>query len=206
MFTGIVQGTGTIRLFELSQDFARVYIDLPAELLADIKTGASVSTHGICLTVAEIDEQGIGVDVMKETLLKTNFGTLHVGDRVNIERSMRMGDEIGGHVMSGHIAGTAEVKARKAEGENVELRLKLPEGLEDYVFEKGFIGLNGCSLTVTDLVQTDGGAEFSVWLIPETLKLTTFGNVNEGDNINVEIDPQTQVIVDTVKRELAKQK
>ena len=205
MFTGIVQGTGTIRLFELSQDFARVYIDLSSELLANIKTGASVSTHGVCLTVVEIDDKGIGVDVMKETLLKTNFGTLHVGDKVNIERSMRMGDEIGGHVMSGHIAGTAEVVRRQEDGDNVELRLRLPEALDDYVFEKGFIGLNGCSLTVTDLVQKNGGTEFSVWLIPETLKLTTFAEVTEGSRVNVEIDPKTQVIVDTVKRELREQ-
>ncbi len=204
MFTGIVKGTGEILRFDMRPDFARVAIGLTPDLLEGVRNGASVSTHGICLTVVEHDEASIAVDVMRETLAKTNIGGLHVGDRVNIERSMRMGDEIGGHVMSGHISGTAEVVVRNENGENVELRLRLPRGMEQYVFEKGFIGLNGCSLTVTDLKEVEGQTEFSVWLIPETLRLTTFDVVGVGDRVNVEIDPQTQVIVETVKRVLRK--
>lgn len=201
MYSGIVEGKAVVQLFEMGSGIARVVIEVPIGFDDGLELGASVSVQGVCLTVAELRQDGIALDVMKETLLKTNLGTLRVGDEVNVERSLKMGSEIGGHPMSGHIAGVAKVIARIEDEANVELRLEIPEALTDFVFEKGFIGLNGCSLTVSGLE----GNQFSVHLIPETLNRTTFGAVKEGDLINVEIDAQTQVIVETVRRHLAKQ-
>lgn len=201
MYSGIVEGKAVVRLFEMGSGIARVVIEAPKGFDDGLAIGASMSVQGVCLTVAQLRSEGIALDVMKETLLKTNLGSLRVGDEVNIERSLKMGSEIGGHPMSGHVAGVAKVIARLEDGANVELRLEIPEELVDFVFEKGFIGLNGCSLTVSGLK----GNEFSVHLIPETLNRTTFGATKVGDLINVEIDAQTQVIVETVRRHLAKQ-
>ena len=136
---------------------------------------------------------------MGETLAKTNLDTLQPGDKVNIERAARFGDEIGGHSMSGHITATAEISRIEANGLNRTVWFRLPENLKDYVFPKGFIGLDGCSLTI----GTVSDNEFNVHLIPETLSRTLFGSRQAGERVNVEIDPQTQVIVDTVARILA---
>ena len=121
------------------------------------------------------------------------------GDKVNIERAARFGDEIGGHSMSGHITATAEISRIEANGLNRTVWFRLPENLKGYVFPKGFIGLDGCSLTI----GTVSDNEFNVHLIPETLNRTLFGSRRAGERVNVEIDPQTQVIVDTVARILA---
>ena len=138
-------------------------------------------------------------DLMGETLRLTNLGALHVGDRVNIERAARFGDEIGGHPMSGHIIGTAEVTRVIETENNRQLWFCLPDGLSKYVFTKGYIGIDGISLTVGEVAEE----EFSVNLIPETLARTQIGSRRPGDRVNIEIDPQTQVIVDTVERVLA---
>ena len=139
---------------------------------------------------------------MGETLSKTNLGRLKEGDMVNLERAAKFGDEIGGHLMSGHIITTTRITCIKENDFNRTVWFALPDLLKSYILTKGFVGLDGCSLTIGDVTET----EFNVHLIPETLKRTLFGNRRVGDMVNVEIDPQTQAVVDTVKRFMKQQR
>lgn len=202
MFTGIVQGMA--RVVAVSQptvDFRRHTIELPEHLAHSLQIGASVAHNGCCLTITDIDGRNVSFDLMAETLAKTNLGKLNVGDWVNVERAARFGDEIGGHLMSGHIITTTEIVRVERSELNQTVWFRLPENLREYVLEKGFIGLDGCSLTI-GTVRED---EFCVHLIPETLRQTLFGSRQEGDVINVEIDAHTQAVVATVKRVLHSQ-
>lgn len=201
MFTGIVQGLGRVLAIEQpSDDFRRHTVELPDEISEDLQLGASVANNGCCLTIVKILGNQVCFDLMTETLAKTNLGSLKVGDWVNIERAARFGDEIGGHLMSGHIMQQTEITRIESSQYNKTVWFKLPEHLAKYVLPKGFIGLDGCSLTIGDVTLD----EFNVHLIPETLQRTLFGTRQVGDEINVEIDAQTQAIVDTVQRVLQK--
>lgn len=200
MFTGIVQGTGKlIAIEQKNADFRTHTVELPDHMAHDLQIGASVAHNGCCLTITEFDGKRVKFDLMAETLAKTNLGSLNVGDRVNLERAARFGDEIGGHVMSGHIITQTEITHIQQNEHNCTIWFRLPENIKPYVLSKGFIGLDGCSLTIGD-VEND---RFNVHLIPETRQRTLFGSRQIGDIINVEIDPQTQAIVDTVARLLA---
>ncbi|WII92931.1 riboflavin synthase subunit alpha [Kingella negevensis] len=203
MFTGIVQGMGKLVAIEqLSADFRSHTVELPEHMAQDLQIGASIAHNGCCLTITQINERNVRFDLMAETLAKTNLGSLKVGDSVNLERAAKFGDEIGGHVMSGHIITQTEIVRIEKSEHNRTLFFKLPENIADYLLSKGFIGLDGCSLTIGDVAN----GEFNVYLIPETLQRTLFGTRQVGDKINVEIDAQTQAVVDTVKRVLAAQK
>lgn len=200
MFTGIVQGTGLIRAIDSpAPDFRRFTVELPEHLAGGLETGASVAHNGCCLTVTRVSGCLAEFDLMAETLAKTNLGSLKAGDRVNLERAARFGDEIGGHVMSGHIITQTPVTRIEQSEHNRTLWFALPAELKPYVLTKGFIGLDGCSLTIGSVTER----EFNVHLIPETLQRTLFGSRQVGDCVNVEIDAQTQAIVDTVERVLA---
>ncbi len=199
MFTGIVQGTAEVVEIRDGKDFRSLRMRLPEGLLPGLAAGASVAHNGCCLTVVEIDAGLVGFDLMRETLRVTNLGELTVGDRVNVERAARFGDEIGGHQMSGHILCMAEVSRVLESENNHQVWMRLPSQWMKYVFTKGYIGIDGISLTIGE-VQGD---EFNVNLIPETLARTTIGGRRPGDRVNIEIDPQTQTIVDTVERVLA---
>lgn len=201
MFTGIVQGTASVVAINKKANFQTHIIELPESLSAGLTIGASVAHNGCCLTVTEINGQRVAFDLMQETLSLTNLGDLNVGDVVNIERAAKFGDEIGGHSMSGHIIHMATLVDIVVSDNNKTLWFELPLELMKYVLPKGYIGLDGCSLTIGEV----NGSRFCVYLIPETLQRTLFGQRNLGDNINVEIDPQTQAIVDTVERVLAAQ-
>ncbi len=199
MFTGIVQGTAEVVEILSKEDFRTHVLRMPAAQLEGLAPGASVAHNGCCLTVTRVEGDRVSFDLMQETLRLTNLGRLSVGERVNVERAARFGDEIGGHQMSGHIIATAGV-IRVIESENNrKLWFRLPERLGKYLFEKGYIGIDGISLTVGEVK----GCEFDVNLIPETLARTNIGTRQPGDLVNVEIDPQTQTIVDTVERVLA---
>lgn len=200
MFTGIVQGMGEITALTDHPHFRRYRLRLPAGCHNALQLGASVANNGCCLTITAINGDEVDFDLMGETLAKTNLGLLSVGDAVNIERAARFGDEIGGHVMSGHIMATTTIVRIDAEGHNRTLWFALPEALKPYLLSKGFVGLDGCSLTLGDVLDDT----FSVHLIPETLKRTLFGQRQVGDVINIEIDAQTQAVVDTVRRIWAK--
>lgn len=202
MFTGIVTASLPITSVERLPGLSRLGVALGA-LAYDLQRGASVAIDGVCLTATEIEREGEGrvrFDVMQETLTKTTLGQLEVGDRVHVERSARFGDEVGGHIVSGHVSGMARVIQVERPENNFVLTLQLPENAWKYVFDKGFVSLKGASLTVVDL---DAQAHtFSVWLIPETLALTTFATLRPGDAVNIEVDPHTVTIVETVERTL----
>ena len=161
-----------------------------------LKVGDSLAVNGCCLTVTAIQDDLVSFDLMQETLRVTNLGTLKKGERVNFERAARFGDEIGGHQMSGHISCTAGVIEVTKSENNHQIRFLLPEEFSRYLFAKGYIGIDGISLTLGQV----SGPEFDVSLIPETLARTNIGGRRPGDRVNIEIDPQTQAIVDTVER------
>ena len=201
MFTGIVQGTGKIvHIHQPSADFRSHTVALPEHMAHNLQIGASIAHNGCCLTITQINGNQATFDLMAETLAKTNLGSLKTGDSVNLERAARFGDEIGGHPMSGHIIATTPISRIEHSAHNRTLYFRLPPQLAAYILPKGFIGLDGCSLTIGD-VSTH---EFSVHLIPETLHRTLFGSRRTGDSINVEIDAQTQTVADTVARILTK--
>lgn len=203
MFTGIVQGTGKIvHIHQPSADFRSHTVALPEHMAHNLQIGASIAHNGCCLTITQINGNQATFDLMAETLAKTNLGSLKTGDSVNLERAARFGDEIGGHPMSGHIIATTPISRIEHSAHNRTLYFRLPPQLAAYILPKGFIGLDGCSLTIGDVTAH----EFNVHLISETLQRTLFGSRQAGDSINIEIDAQTQAIVDTVERVLAQRK
>ncbi|MFU8816156.1 MAG: riboflavin synthase subunit alpha [Pseudomonadales bacterium] len=197
MFTGIVQGLCRIVAVDQQPSLRRLRIDL-GRLAAGLELGASVAVNGTCLTVTEVEAGVARFDVIRETLERTNLGDLKTGSLVNIERSFRVGDEIGGHIVSGHISGVAELVRIDTGPNERNVFFSVPEALTRYLTLKGFVALDGASLTIARL---DAGArEMAVCLIPETIARTTLGTAQVGDCINLEVDQQTQTIVDTVER------
>lgn len=200
MFTGIVQGTAEIVAIEEKELFRTHVVRLPEALLPGLALGASVAHNGCCLTVTAIDGDRVSFDLIKETLRITNLGELATGDVVNIERAAKFSDEIGGHLMSGHIMTTAEICKIIQSENNREIWFKLQDAAQmKYILHKGFVGIDGISLTVGDVTKS----KFCVHLIPETLERTTLGAKKLGHRVNIEIDPHTQAIIDTVERVLA---
>ncbi|CFQ85006.1 riboflavin synthase subunit alpha [Yersinia frederiksenii] len=200
MFTGIVQGTAPVVAIEEKSNFRTHVVEMPDELLPELALGASVAHNGCCLTVTEVNGNRVSFDLMKETLRITNLGDIKVGDVVNLERAAKFSDEIGGHLMSGHIICTAEIAKIYTSENNRQIWFRMPsDDLMKYVLHKGFIGIDGISLTIGEVV----GNRFCVHLIPETLARTTLGKKRLGHRVNIEIDPQTQAVVDTVERVLA---
>ncbi|MDA5522495.1 riboflavin synthase subunit alpha [Yersinia kristensenii] len=200
MFTGIVQGTAPVVAIDEKSNFRTHVVEMPTEMLPELALGASVAHNGCCLTVTEVNGNRVSFDLMKETLRITNLGDIKVGDVVNLERAAKFSDEIGGHLMSGHIICTAEITKIYTSENNRQIWFRLPsDDLMKYILHKGFIGIDGISLTIGEVV----GNRFCVHLIPETLARTTLGKKRLGHRVNIEIDPQTQAVVDTVERVLA---
>lgn len=201
MFTGIVKGLFKVGKLEKKPHMTSFAITFNEELLNGLQTGASVSVDGVCLTVTRINGKQVWFDVIQETLNKTTLKHLEEELQVNIERSARFGDEIGGHLLSGHVYGTSKIHKIEHFENNKIVTFKADPTWMKYFFPKGYIALDGVSLTLVDVLQ-DG--YFTVHLIPETLRLTKFGTKIEGDLVNVELDSQTQAVVDTVERAMAK--
>ncbi|CNH41341.1 riboflavin synthase [Yersinia mollaretii] len=200
MFTGIVQGTAPVVAIEEKSNFRTHVVEMPTEMLPELALGASVAHNGCCLTVTAVEGNRVSFDLMKETLRITNLGDIQVGDVVNLERAAKFSDEIGGHLMSGHIICTAEITKIYTSENNRQIWFRMPsDDLMKYVLHKGFIGIDGISLTIGEVI----GNRFCVHLIPETLARTTLGKKRLGHRVNIEIDPQTQAVVDTVERVLA---
>ncbi len=200
MFTGIVQGTAEVLAIEEKPNFRTHIVSLPDEMLRGLELGASVAHNGCCLTVTEVNGNRVSFDLVKETLRITNLGELRPGDNINVERAAKFSDEIGGHLMSGHIMTTAEISKIITSENNREIWFKPQDTLQmKYILHKGFIGIDGISLTVGEVTKS----KFCVHLIPETLARTTLGSKRLGDRVNIEIDPHTQAIVETVERVLA---
>ena len=204
MFSGIVQTKLAIKEINKQADFASLVYDFPAQFSAGLKLGASVAQNGVCLTVRTMEtnaDGGIRVsfDAIAQTLKLTNLSDLKSGDEVNIERAARFGDEIGGHVVSGHVFGCIRVLSVEQDALNMRLVFERPAELRPYLLNKGFVALNGCSLTLADVTQDT----FTVCLIPETRDVTVFGTIEVGAKVNLEIDPSTQATVDTIKELMA---
>lgn len=199
MFTGIVQGIAPIHSITEKANFRTQVVKLPLEMRKGLEIGASVANNGVCLTVTEINDDLVSFDLMQETLRITNLGALKAGDYVNIERAMQMGTEIGGHLLSGHVYCTAVISNIIASENNRQIWFELPSAdVMKYILTKGFIAVDGISLTIGEVK----GNQFCVNLIPETLQRTLMGQRKIGDVVNIEIDPQTQAIVDTVENYL----
>lgn len=199
MFTGIVQTKLAIKEIIRKEDFATFVFEFSDKLRQGLEIGASVAINGTCLTVRTIDGENVFFDAIGQTLNVTNLGQLEKGHWVNIERAAKFGDEIGGHPLSGHIMEQTEVTAVNETENNLVVWMQRPQSLAPFILDKGYVALNGCSLTIAE-IEDD---VFSVHLIPETRDVTTFGDVQVGDKINVEVDAQTQAVVETVKRLLS---
>lgn len=200
MFTGIVQGLCDVTSVERDTSLMRLGIALGA-LGRGVQPGASVAINGTCLTVTATSDEETRFDVIQETLDLTNLDALEPGMQVNVERSFRVGDEVGGHILSGHVSGVARV-SRIEQADNLRnLYFTVPRDLVRYLTLKGFVALDGASLTISHCDAAK--AEIGVSLIPETIARTTLGRVEVGDAVNLEVDAQTQVIVETVERVLA---
>ncbi len=198
MFTGIIQAVATIAALR-DQDGLRTFtMEFPEGFCQDLAIGASVSHDGVCLTVTEIlSPTRATFDVMLQSLNITTLGQYQVGDVLNVERAAKDGAEIGGHPLSGHVDFTAPVLEVLKTNTNHKIRFGIPEPFRPYVFAKGYIAINGASLTVAEVDRKAGW--FEVWLIPETLRMTVFGRKQVGDLVNIEIERSTQVVVDTVR-------
>ena len=207
MFTGIVQGVARVASIGERSGLRSLRLEFPAGFAAGLVVGASVSVDGTCLTVTALHgSSAADFDVMQQTLALTTLGALAVGSRVNAERAAKDGAEIGGHPLSGHVDFTARVAEVRQPENNHVLRIDVSAPWMRYVFAKGYIAVNGASLTVAEAGREPGGAGwFEAWLIPETLRMTSFGDKRAGDALNIEIERATQVMVDTVRDAVAEQ-
>ncbi|ENU99984.1 riboflavin synthase [Acinetobacter variabilis] len=199
MYTGIVQGLEKVVDIRQDNGFITIAVSNENQFFQDVFIGASVAINGVCLTVTTIDQKlnQIHFDISNVTLALTTLKSLQVGDEVNVERSAKVGAENGGHNLYGHIEGTAIIKNLEHRGEIYHIDIQIPDGNIKYFFLKGFIGLNGCSLTVNRVDRAN--SEISIDLIPETLRLTTWKNAKVGDEVNYEIDQTTRTLVDTLE-------
>ena len=195
MFTGIVTGTAPILRIDEGEGIRKITVDL-GDFLDGLETGASVSLDGVCMTVVSIDSGLVTFDAISETLDRTTLSDRSEGDLLNVERSMRLGDELGGHILSGHVMGTAEIIESRTVGEGLDLLISIPDGCSPFILEKGFIAIDGMSLTVG---KCDEGS-FGLHIIPETLRITTLDKKVVGDRVNIEIDSRTQAVVETMLR------
>lgn len=195
MFTGIVAGTAPILRIDEGEGIRKITVDL-GDFLDGLETGASVSLDGVCMTVVSIDSGLVTFDAISETLDRTTLSDRSEGDLLNVERSMRLGDELGGHILSGHVMGTAEIIESRTVGEGLDLLISMPDGCSPFILEKGFIAVDGMSLTIG---KCDEGS-FGLHIIPETLRITTLDKKVVGDRVNIEIDSRTQAVVETMLR------
>jgi riboflavin synthase len=185
MFTGIVEGTGTVAALAVAAGGGGARLEVEAPFLAgDLRPGESVAVNGCCLTVAEPTAGGFAADLVAETLRRTALGGLAAGDAVNLERPLALGGRLGGHLVQGHVDGVARVLDRQPVGDGEEVRVELPPDLERYVVEKGSIAVDGVSLTVAGV----GPGWFAVALVPHTLEVTTLGRRRPGDPVQLEVD------------------
>ena len=182
MFTGIITDVGTVCAVEQQGDLrARI---TTAHDTARIDMGASIASDGVCLTVVGLGANWYEVQISAETVGKTNISAWAEGRRVNLERALKVGDELGGHIVSGHVDGVAEVVAMTDEGDSTRVTLRAPADLARFIAPKGSVALNGTSLTVNEVA----GCDFGINFIPHTKEVTTWGDVAVGDQINLEID------------------
>lgn len=183
MFTGIIEGKGKVVKRERRREGKRIAIEFPSHL-TELQPGDSISINGVCLTVAEKSDQTVQFDVSEETINRSALGELREGDRVNLERALRLSDRLGGHFVSGHIDGIGVITEKRKERDFVNLRIRVPENVLKYVVNKGSIAIDGISLTVNEV----RGKEIFLTIIPYTLEKTTLMEKREGEPVNLEAD------------------
>ena len=183
MFTGIVEEIGTVRHIEATRSGTRIEV-AANHAIEGLEVDHSISVAGVCLTVVERDDRSFASDVVPETLARSTLGTLTRGSRVNLERAATPNTALGGHFVQGHVDAQTKLLSREAEGDGGRLRFALPKGLERYVVMKGFVTVDGVSLTIARLGKTF----FEIALIPHTAERTTLGALRPGDSVNVEVD------------------
>ena len=197
MFTGIVAGTAPIVKIE-DKDLIRSFtVDL-GKYIDNLEIGASVALDGVCMTVVSIENNLVKFDAIEETLTRTTLGSLNVNSSVNVERSLKMGDELGGHIISGHVLMAAKILQITDKGDGKDILVENPSDASHYILEKGYISIDGMSLTIGNVSQEN----FSLHIIPDTLRVTTIGQKKVGDYVNIEIDSRTQAVVDTIRKSL----
>ena len=201
MFTGIIQGVATVAQLQDRPGLRSFTLQFAPGFCSGLAIGASVAVDGVCLTVTRMqDGDAADFDVMQQSLALTTLGELVQGSRINVERAAKDGAEIGGHPLSGHIDFKATLADIRRPENNHVLRFAVAAPWMRYVFAKGYIAVNGASLTVAEAQRNSGGSGwFEVWLIPETLRATTFADKAVGTALNIEIERSTQVFVDTVR-------
>jgi riboflavin synthase len=200
MFTGIVHGIATVKALSDRPGLRSLTLSLPPRFTDGLQIGASVSVDGVCLTVTSVADGNADFDVVRQSQSLSTLGVLRQGDRVNVERSARDGAEVGGHSLSGHIDFSASLAQIRTPPNNRVWRVTVVAPWMRYLFAKGYVAVNGASLTLAEVHrEPDGSGWFEVWLIPETLRNTTFGEKQIGAHLNVEIDRHTQVFVDTIR-------
>ena len=197
MYTGIVSGTAPVIAVADGEGIRALTIDLDG-FSEGLQIGASVALDGVCMTVVSMAGTEVRFDAIEETLGRTTLGMATQGHRVNVERSLRMGDELGGHILSGHVMMTAKIIGRVERGEGLDLAIENPLEARPYILEKGFIAVDGMSLTIGEVSDE----RFALHIIPETLRITTIGNKGVGGSVNIEIDSRTQAVVETVMRNM----
>ncbi len=195
MFTGLIQDIGTIRLIDDNGSDKRIVIETNIDLNKR-SVGASIACSGCCLTVVEVKGKSFSVDVSAETLFVTALSEWKLGDKVNIEPSLRLGDEMGGHIVSGHVDGIATLESIKPDGESYRLRISVPEELSGFIASKGSVALDGISLTVNEVEENI----FGVNIIPHTWEKTTLSLKSVGDSLNVEIDMLARYVTRMMER------
>lgn len=196
MFSGIVSGIGSVKSIKHKNDIISIEVKAPKNFSKKLKKGASVSVDGVCLTAISSDSDTIKFDVIEETLSRTTIGNFVKGQKVNLERSMTASSEIGGHLISGHIHCVSKIIGINEKKSSKDMKISIPKGMDKYILEKGYIGVNGCSLTVGKVFKTN----FNIHLIPETLKVTNLDLLKEKSLVNIELDQNTVTIVDSVEK------
>lgn len=189
MFTGLIEEIGSIK--SIKKGGKAIRLDVSAsKIMDDVKLGDSIATNGICLTVVSFDSNGFSADVMPETMSRTNFGLLGAGSRVNLERAVRVGDRLGGHMVSGHIDGLGEIVGKEQDDNAIWVSIAAPKNILKYVIEKGSIAIDGISLTVAYVDDK----MFKVSIIPMTQEDTTLTSKKPGEKVNLECDMTAKYI------------
>jgi len=196
MFTGIVQGTGTIIDINKNNSVLNLNIKVPQPIAKKLTIGDSLAVDGACLTVTRVSDVNVSFDVVNETQSRTIISNYDKNSVINLETSLEFGQQVGGHLVSGHVQTLGIIKEVEIDGDAKNILFEIPDGYCKYIFEKGYIAINGCSLTIGKVVKNT----FYVHLIPETLRATNLDNLIYGNRVNLELDQNTVTIVDTTER------
>ena len=199
MFTGIVQGTGSVVDINKNNSVLNLNIKVPQPIAKKLTIGDSLAVDGVCLTVTRISDVNVSFDVVNETQNRTIISDYNKNSVINLETSLEFGQQVGGHLVSGHVQALGTIKEVEIDGDTKNILLEIANNYSKYISEKGYVAINGCSLTIGKVIKNT----FYVHLIPETLRATNLDNLIYGDRVNLELDQNTITIVDTTERILS---